>query len=275
MQWWQAIVLGLTQGLTEFLPVSSSGHLTFLQKVFGIDIGGAETFFNLILHLGTLLAVCIVLRKEIINLFKKPFKTLLYLIVATIPAGIAGLLLDDIIDDKIVGGGYVGIFLGVFFMITAAELLVTEIYAKRRQKSLPLCWKSSIAMGVAQAVAILPGISRSGTTIAAGTLAGGNSDEVANFSFLMSIPIILGGFLVQLLKGLIRTGEESFAYSFQVAGPQFGWCIAIGFIISAVAGLFAIKVMLQAIKKANYKWFSLYLLLLAITCIVLHCTGNF
>lgn len=275
MQWWQAIVLGLTQGLTEFLPVSSSGHLTFLQKVFGIDIGGAETFFNLILHLGTLLAVCIVLRKEIANLFKKPFKTLLYLIVATIPAGIAGLLLDDIIDDKIINSAYVGIFLAVFFIITAAELLVTEIYAKRRQKVLPLCWKSSIAMGVAQAVAILPGISRSGTTITAGTLAGGDSDEIANFSFLMSIPIILGGFLVQLLKGLIRTGEESFAYSFQVAGPQFGWCIAIGFIISAVAGLFAIKVMLQAIKKANYKWFSLYLLLLAIACIVLHCTGNF
>lgn len=275
MQWWQAIVLGLTQGLTEFLPVSSSGHLSFLQGVFGIDIGGAEIFFNLVLHLGTLLAVCVVLRKEIANLFKKPFKTLLYLIVATIPAGIAGLLLDDVIDEKILGSAYVGIFLAVFFFITAAELLATEIYAKRRQKVLPLCWKSSIAMGVAQAVAILPGISRSGTTIAAGTFAGGDSAEVANFSFLMSIPVILGGFLVELVKGLVKTGEDSFAYSFQVAGSQFGWCIAIGFIVSAISGLFAITVMLKAIKKANYKWFSLYLVLLSVACIVLHCTGVF
>lgn len=275
MQWWQAIVLGLTQGLTEFLPVSSSGHLTFLQRVLGIDIGGAELFFNLILHLGTLVAVCVIFWKDIANLFKKPFKTLLYLIVASIPAAIVGFFLDDVIDEHITGGAYAGIILAVFFLITAGVLFATEIYAKRRKKVLPLCWRTTIPMGVAQAIAVLPGISRSGSTIAAGIFAGGDSDEVAHFSFLMSIPVILGGFLVELVKGLVKTGEESFAYSFQVAGPQFGWCIAIGFIISAIAGLFAIKVMLTAIKKANYKWFSLYLVLLAITCIVLHCCGLF
>ncbi len=275
MQWWQAIVLGLTQGLTEFLPVSSSGHLTFLQRVLGIDIGGAELFFNLILHLGTLVAVCIIFWKDILNLFKKPFKTLLYLIVASIPAAIAGFLLDDLIDEHILGGAYVGILLAVFFIITASVLFATELYAKRRKKVLPLSWRTTIPMGVAQAVAILPGISRSGSTIAAGIFAGGDNDDVAHFSFLMSIPVILGGFLVELVKGLVRTGEGSLANSFEVAGPQFGWCIAIGFIISAIAGLFAIKVMLQAIKKANYKWFSLYLVLLAIACIVLHCTGCF
>lgn len=275
MQWWEALVLGLTQGLTEFLPVSSSGHLTFLQRVFAIDIGGAELFFNIILHLGTLVAVCIIFWKDILALFKKPFKTLLYLIVATIPAGVAGLLLDDIIDEHILGGTYVGVFLAVFFIITAGVLFATEIYAKRRKKVLPLCWRTTLPMGFAQAIAILPGISRSGSTIAAGIFAGGDNDEVAHFSFLMSIPVILGSFIVELAKGLIKTGEESLAYSFQVAGPQFGWCIAIGFIVSAVAGLFAIKVMLNAIKKANYKWFSLYLVLLAIACIVLQCTGVF
>ena len=274
MQWWEALVLGLTQGLTEFLPVSSSGHLTFLQNVLGIDIGGAELFFNLILHLGTLVAVCVIFRKDIIDLFKKPIM-LLYLVVASVPAAIVGFLLDDVIDEHIMGGAYVGIILAVFFLITAGVLFATEIYAKRRKKVLPLGWRTIIPMGVAQAIAVLPGISRSGSTIAAGIFAGGDNDEVAHFSFLMSIPVILGGFLVELVKGLVKTGEESLAYSFQVAGDQFGWCIAIGFIVSAIAGLFAIKVMLQAIKKANYKWFSLYLVLLAITCIVLHCCGIF
>ena len=275
MQWWQALVLGLTQGLTEFLPVSSSGHLTFLQRVLGINIGGAELFFNIILHLGTLVAVCIIFWRDILDLFRKPFKTLLYLVVATIPAGVAGLLLDDVIEAHLMGGRYVGVVLAVFFTFTAAVLFATEMFAKRRKRELPLCWRTTLPMGFAQAVAILPGISRSGSTIAAGTFAGGTAEDVSKFSFLLSIPVILGGFVVELAKGLIGKGEESLAYSFEVAGPQFGWCIAIGFIISAVAGLFAIKVMLAAIKKANYKWFSLYLVLLAITCVVLHCTGMF
>lgn len=274
MQWWQALILGLTQGLTEFLPVSSSGHLTFLQRVLGIDIGGAELFFNIILHLGTLVAVCIIFWRDILDLFKKPFKTLLYLVVATIPAAVAGLLLDDVIETHLMGGKYVGVVLAVFFTFTAAVLFATEIFAKRKQRELPICWRTALPMGFAQAVAILPGVSRSGSTIAAGTFAGGTAENVSKFSFLMSIPVILGSFFVELVKGIIDK-EEGFAYSFQVAGPQFGWCIAIGLIVSAVAGLFAIKVMLAVIKKANYKWFSLYLVLLAITCVVLQCTGKF
>ena len=274
MQWWQALVLGLTQGLTEFLPVSSSGHLTFLQRVLGIDIGGAELFFNIILHLGTLVAVCIIFWRDILDLFRKPFKTLLYLIVATVPAAIAGLLLDDVIEAHLMGGKYVGIVLAVFFTFTAAVLFATEVFAKRRKRELPLCWRTTLPMGFAQAVAILPGVSRSGSTIAAGTFAGGTAEDVSRFSFLMSIPVILGSFAVELIKGIIDK-ETGFAYSFQVAGPQFGWCIAIGLIVSAIAGLFAIKVMLAAIKKANYKWFSVYLVLLAIACVVLQCTGRF
>lgn len=274
MKWWQAIVLGLTQGLTEFLPVSSSGHLTFLQRVLGVDIGGAELFFNIILHLGTLVAVCVIFRRDILELFRKPFKTLLYLVVATIPAGVAGLLLDDVIEEHLMGGQYVGVVLAVFFTLTAAVLFATEIFAKRRKRVLPLGWRTTLPMGFAQAIAILPGISRSGSTIAAGTFAGGTAEDTSKFSFLMSIPVILGSFFVELVKGIIDK-EHGFAYSFEVAGPQFGWCIVIGFILSSVAGLFAIKVMLTAIKKANYKWFSLYLILLAIACVVLHCLGLF
>ena len=199
MKWWQAIVLGLTQGLTEFLPVSSSGHLTFLQRVLGVDIGGAELFFNIILHLGTLVAVCVIFRRDILELFRKPFKTLLYLVVATIPAGVAGLLLDDVIEEHLMGGQYVGVVLAVFFTLTAAVLFATEIFAKRRKKVLPLGWRTTLPMGFAQAIAILPGISRSGSTIAAGTFAGGTAEDTSKFSFLMSIPVILGGSAVRLV----------------------------------------------------------------------------
>ena len=270
MEIWQAIVLGLTQGLTEFLPVSSSGHLAFLMRVFGIQEGGL--FFSIILHLGTLVAVCAVYYKDIIELFKKPFKTLFFLVVASVPAAIVGFLLEDIVDEQLLGSTHLGIILAVFFTITATVLFTTEIIAKKRQKELPLCWRTVIPMGVAQAVAILPGISRSGSTICAGTIAGGKSEEVAKFSFLMSIPVILGSFVVSLAKGLYK-GEIQ--QDFIDNGSTYGWCIALGFIISAVAGLIAIKVLLKLIQKANYKWFSVYLVLLAIVCIVLYCCGKF
>lgn len=272
MEIWQALVLGLVQGLTEFLPVSSSGHLTFFQRVLGVDIGGAELFFDIMLHLGTLVAVCAIFWKDILDLFKKPFKTLLYLIVATIPAAVVGLLCDDLIDEYIVQGEHAGIFLAVFFLFTAAELFAAEMYAKRRKQTYPLGWRTTLPMGFAQAIALFPGISRSGTTIVAGTFAGGTSEDVSKFSFLMSIPVILGSFAVSLIKGIVK---GTLSESFQSGGSQFGWCIAIGFIVAVISGLFAIKVMLAAIKKADYKWFSLYLVLLSVTCIILYCTGNF
>ncbi len=270
MEIWQAIVLGFVQGLTEFLPVSSSGHLVFFQRIFGVEEGGL--FFNIILHLGTLVAVCAVFWKDIIGLFKKPFKNLGFLVLASIPAAIVGFLLEDTIDEMGQSFAYIGVLLAVFFTITASVLFATEMVVKRRENTLPLCWRTVIPMGLAQALAVLPGISRSGSTICAGSLAGGSADEVAKFSFLMSIPVILGSFAFSLLKGLIN-GEiqEDFATN----GSVYGWCIALGFIISALVGLFAVKVMLKVIKKANYKWFSLYLVLLAITCVVLQCCGLF
>ena len=264
---WQAIVLGLVQGLTEFLPVSSSGHLVFFQSVLSVNLDGA-LFFDIVLHLGTLLAVCAVFWKDIIALFKKPFKTLGYLVLASVPAAAVGLLLDDWIESTFFGGAY----LAVGFIITAVLLFVTEIIAKRRVGVLPLCMRTVIPMGIAQAVAILPGISRSGSTICAGTLAGGDKKEVTKFSFLMSIPVIFGSFIVSLVKGLIH-GEIQ--QSFRLGSWGFGLSVALGFIFSAIAGLFAIKVMIKVIEKANYKWFSLYLIILAIVCIVLQALGLF
>ena len=270
---WKSVVLGLVQGLTEFLPVSSSGHLAFFQNVLRVDAGNAQ-FISLVLHLGTLVAVCVIFYKDIIALFKKPFKTLLYLVIATIPAAVFGVvasLLD--IDDYFYSGEFAGILLAVCFLATAVVLFVTESLAKKRENTLPLCYKTIIPMGLAQAVAVLPGISRSGSTICAGTLAGGKSEDVAKFSFLMSIPVILGGFLLELAMGLY---DGSIQHDFAVnGGTEYGFAIALGFITSALAGLFAIKIMLKAIKKANYKWFSLYLVLLSITCVVLHFTNLF
>lgn len=267
MEIWQAVILGIVQGLTEFLPVSSSGHLAFFQRCFGME--DITLFFSIILHLGTLVAVCVVFWRDILDLFKRPFKTLGFLVLATIPAAIVGLLLDDIIEEHLLNGAYFGIIIAVFFLITAGVLYATERFAKRRENTLPLCLRTVIPMGLAQAVAILPGISRSGSTICAGTFAGCKSDEVAKFSFLMSIPVILGSFVVELFKG-IKNG--TIAQNFADGGATFAWCVALGFIVSALTGLFAIRVMLKAIKKANYKWFSVYLVLIAIVCVVLQFT---
>lgn len=270
MEIWQAVILGLVQGLTEFLPVSSSGHVAFFQGVFGISDQDIALFFTIILHLGTLVAVCIVFWKDILDLFKKPFKTLGLLVLATIPAGITGLIFElSDLDGVFLNPAYMGIFLCIFFLITAGLLFTTETVVKRRQNTLPLCLKTTIPMGLAQALAVLPGVSRSGSTICAGTLAGCNSEDVAKFSFIMSIPVILGSFVIELFMGL-KDGEIQ--KSFIDGGATLGWSVALGFIVSAIAGFFAIKVMLKVIKNANYKWFSLYLVLMAVTCLILHFT---
>lgn len=272
MEIWQAIVLGLVQGLTEFLPVSSSGHLSFFQNVLGVSTQNGQ-LVSIIFHLGTLVAVCAVFFKDILALFKKPFKTLGYLIIASVPAAVFGVVasLADL-DYWFYDWEWSAVLLSICFLTTATVLYITELVAKRRRNELPLNFKTVIPMGLAQAVAIFPGISRSGSTICAGTLAGGKSDEVAKFSFLMSIPVILGGFVLELGKGIVDGSLQADVAS---GGATYGWAIALGFIVSAISGLFAIKVMLKAIQKANYKWFSIYLVLIAIACIVLKSTGVF
>ena len=270
MEIWQAVILGLVQGLTEFLPVSSSGHVAFFQGVFGINGDDIALFFTIILHLGTLVAVCVVFWREILELFKKPYKTLGLLVLASIPAAITGLIFELLDLDKVLlSTKNMGLVLAVFFTVTASVLFATEMFVKRRENVLPLCVKTTLPMGLAQALAVFPGISRSGSTICAGTFAGCKSEDVAKFSFIMSIPVILGSFVIELFMGL-KDGEIQ--QSFQAGGATLGWSVALGFIISAIAGLFAIKVMLKVIKKANYKWFSLYLVLMAVTCLVLHFT---
>lgn len=262
---WKSSVLGVVQGLTEFLPVSSSGHLTLLQKLLGFDTaGGAMTFINIMMHLGTLIAVVIVFWKDIVALFRKPFKPLLMLIVATIPAGIIGLLFSDQIDAIFSDEEKGLMYLALCFAITALLLLVCELVAKRQKDPKPLNWGSSVAMGLMQAVALFPGISRSGSTIVAGTLAGAKRDEVAKFSFLMSIPVILGSFLVEIASGVKDVVTDQPSYFTAIGAPEIVGMI-FGVVFSMIFGFLAIKWMLKIIRKANYMWFSVYLLCLSLT----------
>lgn len=268
---WKSIILGTVQGLTEFLPVSSSGHLTLMQEILRYNVGeGGKMFVNILLHFGTLLAVLLVFWRDILALFKKPFKTLLMLIVATIPAGVAGLLLNDRIEALFEPSANARwlTYLAIFFAVTALMLLITEFIAKRKKKHMPLGWKNAIPMGVMQAFALFPGISRSGSTIAAGVVSGAKTEDVAKFSFLMSIPVILGSLVMELKHVIFPAEGVSFALgTAEIVG------MVVGVFCSAVSGLFAIKVMLKVIGKANYKWFSLYLVLLSLTCFWLDVLG--
>ena len=264
---WKSSILGAVQGLTEFLPVSSSGHLTLLQHLLQFDLeGGSMTFINIMMHLGTLIAVIVVFWKDILALFKKPFKTLLMLIAATIPAGVVGLLFNDEIDALFSGENAI-LYLSVCFALTALLLLICEMAAKRRKVQKPLGWGSAAAMGLMQAVALFPGISRSGSTIVAGTLVGTRREDVAKFSFLMSIPVILGSFAVEVF-GIVREPSS-------VAGVGANGVIgmAVGVVLAAVFGFFAIKLMLRVIRKANYVWFSVYLTALSVVCFSLCAAG--
>ena len=268
---WKSAILGTVQGLTEFLPVSSSGHLTLLQRILGYDLDGTGmTFVNILLHFGTLLSVVFVFWKDILALFKKPFKTLLMLIVATVPAGVVGILFDDKIEALFDPESNVAwlCWLAVFFAFTAFILLLTEFISSRKKKVAPLGWRHSVPMGLAQAVALFPGISRSGSTIAAGVISGAKRNEVAKFSFLMSIPVILGSLAVETYH-LIKPAEGVSV----TIGASGIIGMVVGVVFSAAAGFFAIKVMLKVISKGNYKWFALYLVILSFTCFWLNVLG--
>ncbi len=252
MNIWQAVLLGLVQGFTEFLPVSSSGHLVLLQKWFGID-PEYSMFLTVMLHVGTLIPVCIVFFKDILGLFTKPM-TLLYLVIASIPAALVGFLLGDHIDAVFYGGKY----LAPCFIFTALVLLQAELTAKTKPLYRDINAGNAALMGLAQAVAVVPGISRSGSTIAAGCFCGVDKEKNANFAFLMSLPVIAGS---ALLEGydFIKSGS---------ADIQF-LPVLLGVIAAAVSGYVAIRVMLALVKKANFKWFSLYLVCLSILLLIL------
>ena len=243
-----AIVLGIVQGLTEFLPVSSSGHLVLMQKIFGVKEPGL--FFDTMLHIGTLSAVFVVLWKDIWDILKKIIQPLtLYLIIATIPAVIAALAFKDLIESAFESGQ----FLGICFLITSALLVTAEQLAKRaadKRSGENMKWIDAVIIGIFQAVAIAPGISRSGATISGALSRKLDRDFAARFSFLLSIPAILGALVLQvkdLIKGKAAVNEISGVLP-----------VVAGTITAAIVGFFAVKFMLKIIKEKKLYGFAIY-----------------
>ena len=245
----EAMILGIVQGLTEFLPVSSSGHLVLFQNLFGLS--GNNIAFDVAVHFGSLIAVFIIFRKTIWELIKHPFSPLaIKLYFATIPTIIMVLIFKSYIE-----GAFSGDFFLVGFVITAIILIVSEYIAKKYKNETPISKKHAIILGIAQGFATLPGVSRSGTTISTGLIMGNNKEEVAEFSFLMSIPIILASAVYELIFKFDSTTIEIFP-------------LLIGTLFAFVFGFIAIKWMLRLIKKANFMYFSVYLLVLVAVLLI-------
>ncbi len=243
----EAIVLGIVQGLTEFLPVSSSGHLVLLHNVFGMS--EPQLFFDTMLHLGTLVAVVIVMWKSIVDIFKNFFsKMTLFLIVATIPAVLATLLFGDFFE-----GTFTGTYLGYGFLLTACVLTLSEKISDRLNRKREIGMGSTITMGVMQAVAIFPGVSRAGSTIAGGLVSGIDRRQAASFSFLMSIPAILGSVVLQGAKIVSDS-----AINVELL-PTI-----VGAVCAAISGYFAIRFMLALISKKRLYGFAIYVAVLGI-----------
>ncbi len=244
----QALILGIIQGLAEFLPISSSGHLVLLQRIFGIDEGTLT--FDVILHIGTLIPVFIVFKDEIIGLIKKPFQRLtLLLIVGTLPAVIAALFFGDIIEKLFEGG----LFLAVGFFITGVFLLYADRAGSTKKREEHMSVFDALIIGLMQALAICPAISRSGSTITGALLRNVERETAARFSFLLSIPAIAGALVLQIKK--LVTGEVT-ASSIDIIPT------VVGFAAAAVCGYFAIRFMLKLIKDCKLKYFSYYVFIL-------------
>ena len=256
----QAIIIGIVQGLTEFLPVSSSAHLVFAQKLLGVE---SSLAFDVFLHLGTLIAVLWFFRWDIIKMLKSwwlsigdilqgrfmegfrqdPYKRLAwYVILATIPVGVVGVLFEDSVDALFAGALYVPAF---FLFVTGTILYLSQRMSSGNVNLNNISKKEALWMGLGQACAILPGLSRSGTTIAAGLTIGLEKEFAAKFSFILSIPAIFGAFVFKL-KDIGVAMDANFL-------PIF-----LGFIVSIVAGYLAIKWMLDLIQNRSLDIFAYY-----------------
>lgn len=262
----QGIIIGIVQGLTEFLPVSSSAHLVFIQKLLGVE---SSLAFDTFLHLGTLIAVLWFFRYDIYKMLKSwwlsigdivqgrfkegfyedPYKRLAwYVILATIPVGIVGVLFEDSVDALFSGALYVPAF---FLFVTGTILYLSQRIPGGEINYDNITKKEALFMGLGQACAILPGLSRSGTTIAAGLTIGLNKEFAAKFSFILSIPAIFGAFILQL-KDIGSAMDANFL-------P-----VLLGFIAAIVAGYMAIKWMLDLVQNKSLDIFSYYCWLMGI-----------
>lgn len=261
MDWIQALILGIVQGLTEYLPVSSSGHLTIGQELLGVT-SEDNLMFDVVVHVATVCSTLVVLWKEVAWIFKGLLAPLdpspggmlsrlnaqqryaLNIIVSMIPVGIVGVFFKDYVEE-IFGSGL--LIVGCMLLLTAL-LLVFSYYAKPRQKE-HISLRDAFIIGIAQACAVMPGLSRSGSTIATGLLLGNRKESLAQFSFLMVIPPILGEALLDLLKML--KGVD-------VTGSIGTVPLVVGFLVAFLSGCVACKWMIDIVKRGKLIWFGIY-----------------
>ncbi len=247
----EAIILGIVQGISEFLPVSSSGHLQIAKALLGVHIEDNLTF-DVALHAGTVVSTLVVLRSEIVALisgiFRRPTtpqqQYAIKLIISMIPIGIVGLLFKDNINDML-ASPYILIVVGAMLLLTAT-LLAFAYYARPRAKG-EISYRDSFIIGLSQAAAAMPGLSRSGSTIATGLLLGSERSAVAQFSFLMVLAPIMGQTLLEILSGEITASVD-------------GVAIIAGFLSSLITGIIACKFMLAMVKRGKLIWFAIYCL---------------
>ena len=264
MDWFQALWLGILQGFTEYLPVSSSGHLAIASRLFGVNADDNLTF-TVAVHVATVLSTLVILWKEIAWIFKGLFKLewndetryTLNIIVSMIPVGIVGVFFKDYVEG-VFGSGLA--IVGAMLLVTAL-LLTFSYYAKPRLKK-DISIKDAFIIGIAQACAVMPGLSRSGSTIATGLLLGNDKSKLAQFSFIMVIPPILGEALLDIIKGM-RHGAEA-----AVGDISLG-ALAVGFIAAFATGCIACKWMVNLVKKGKLIYFAVYCAVAGILTIVL------
>ncbi len=272
----QALLLGIVQGLAEYLPISSSGHLEIAQGLLGLDLPGADALqFDIMLHVATVLSTIVILWREFSGMcvsfftLKKDENTSLVckILVSCIPVGIVGLFFKDSIEQFY---GHNLTVVGTCLLVTAA-LLAFAYYSRTRsliKKSgtdgsasigRPISYVDAFVIGCAQAVAVLPGLSRSGSTIATGIMLGDRRDSVARFSFLMVIIPILGQAFLDLVKGMKDGGFDS-SVGFM---PMF-----VGFMASFIVGCIACKWMLEIVRRGRLVWFAVYCAIVGAVCLI-------
>lgn len=266
MEWFEALILGLLQGLTEYLPVSSSGHLAIGSALFGIE-GEENLAFTIVVHVATVFSTLVILWKEIDWIFKGLFKFqmndetryVINIIISMIPIGIVGVFFKDEVEAIFSSGLLV---VGCCLLLTAV-LLTFSYYYKPRQKA-EISKKDAFIIGLAQACAVLPGLSRSGSTIATGLLLGDDKAKLAQFSFLMVIPPILGEALLDGMK--LMKGEA-------IAGDIPALSLIIGFVAAFVSGCLACKWMINIVKKGKLVYFGIYCAIAGALTLILNLFG--
>ena len=264
MSWLQALILGIVQGLTEFLPVSSSGHLAIFKELLGVETS-SDLVFEVTVHAATVCATIVVFWKPIVKLFAGLFKFkyndetdyICKLLVGTIPIMIVGLFFKDKVEELffslwVVGGALLITAVLLYFSDAASKAKA----ARENDARNGISFVQALLIGVGQAFAVLPGLSRSGATISTGLISGVRREVVAQFSFLMVIIPILGDMFLEIVGG-------------DLAASTVGVMpLAIGFIAAFATGLFACKAMIALVKKAQLKWFALYCLLVGLAVIL-------